>query len=112
MPGDERRRAGPALGGRRRPLRAFRISRSTTCCASDIAPPKVGLPFWTAWHDRQAAPGPTCPKRSARSYTIGEIKRWLAVFLERFFETSQYKRSCIANGPKVGSGGSLSPRGD
>jgi NAD+ synthase (glutamine-hydrolysing) len=34
------------------------------------------------------------------------------VFLRRFFQLSQYKRSCIANAPKVGSGGSLSPRGD
>jgi len=34
------------------------------------------------------------------------------VFLERFFGTSQFKRSAMPNGPKVGSGGSLSPRGD
>jgi len=30
----------------------------------------------------------------------------------RFFQTSQFKRSALPNGPKVGSGGSLSPRGD
>lgn len=35
-----------------------------------------------------------------------------SVFLERFFHTSEYKRSAIPNAPKVGSGGSLSPRGD
>jgi NAD+ synthase (glutamine-hydrolysing) len=34
------------------------------------------------------------------------------VFLRRFFETSQFKRSAMPNGPKVSSGGSLSPRGD
>ena len=34
------------------------------------------------------------------------------MFLKRFFETSQYKRMCVPNAPKVGSGGSLSPRGD
>jgi len=34
------------------------------------------------------------------------------VFVVRFFKTSQFKRSAIPNGPKVGSGGSLSPRGD
>ena len=34
------------------------------------------------------------------------------MFLERFFHTSQFKRSAIPNAPKVGSGGSLSPRGD
>ncbi len=45
-------------------------------------------------------------------YPLAIIKKWLAVFLYRFFETSQFKRSCLPNGPKVGSGGSLSPRGD
>jgi NAD+ synthase (glutamine-hydrolysing) len=34
------------------------------------------------------------------------------VFLRRFFATSQFKRSALPNGPKVSSGGSLSPRGD
>ena len=38
--------------------------------------------------------------------------RWLGVFLERFFKFSQFKRSCLPNAPKVGSGGSLSPRSD
>jgi NAD+ synthase (glutamine-hydrolysing) len=37
---------------------------------------------------------------------------WLEVFLERFFKTSQFKRSAMPNAPKVGSGGSLSPRSD
>jgi NAD+ synthase (glutamine-hydrolysing) len=46
------------------------------------------------------------------SYTLAEIKRWLEVFCFRFFQISQFKRSCVPNGPKVGSGGSLSPRGD
>jgi NAD+ synthase (glutamine-hydrolysing) len=45
-------------------------------------------------------------------YRLAEIRKWLRVFLERFFRTSQYKRSALPNGPKVGSGGSLSPRGD
>jgi NAD+ synthase (glutamine-hydrolysing) len=34
------------------------------------------------------------------------------VFLERFFHTSQFKRSAVPNAPKVGSGGALSPRSD
>jgi NAD+ synthase (glutamine-hydrolysing) len=34
------------------------------------------------------------------------------VFLMRFFQLSQFKRSAMPNGPKVGSGGSLSPRSD
>ena len=43
---------------------------------------------------------------------VGEIKRHLRTFLDRFFGRSQFKRSAIPNAPKVGSGGSLSPRGD
>jgi NAD+ synthase (glutamine-hydrolysing) len=46
------------------------------------------------------------------SYSREEIVRWLRVFITRFFERSQFKRTCIPNAPKVGSGGSLSPRGD
>jgi NAD+ synthase (glutamine-hydrolysing) len=38
------------------------------------------------------------------------VKRWLRVFLERFFQ-NQFKRSVAPDGPKVGSV-SLSPRGD
>jgi NAD+ synthase (glutamine-hydrolysing) len=48
----------------------------------------------------------------SEKYSLGEIKHWLGVFLERFFHISQFKRSAIPNAPKVGSGGSLSPRGD
>ncbi len=47
-----------------------------------------------------------------REYSLQTIKKWLGVFLHRFFELSQFKRSCLPNGPKVGSGGSLSPRSD
>jgi NAD+ synthase (glutamine-hydrolysing) len=45
-----------------------------------------------------------------RDYTRDEIKNWLRVFLRRFFN-NQFKRSCLPDGPKVGSV-SLSPRGD
>ncbi|RHJ95148.1 NAD(+) synthase [Parabacteroides bouchesdurhonensis] len=38
------------------------------------------------------------------------IKKWLSVFFRRFFQ-QQFKRSCLPDGPKVGSI-SLSPRGD
>lgn len=44
------------------------------------------------------------------SYSEDEIERVLAIFLRRFF-ASQYKRSCVPDGPKVGTV-SLSPRGD
>jgi NAD+ synthase (glutamine-hydrolysing) len=45
-----------------------------------------------------------------KAYTSGEILRWLKVFYRRFFAT-QFKRSCMPDGPKIGSV-SLSPRGD
>jgi NAD+ synthase (glutamine-hydrolysing) len=45
-------------------------------------------------------------------YALADIKRNLKIFVQRFFKTSQFKRSCVPNGPKVGTGGSLSPRGD
>jgi len=76
------------------------------------APPKVAFLAWTAWHDRTAGTWPGVPEALRNQYALPEIKRWLRVFLKRFFGSSQYKRSCIANAPKVGSGGSLSPRGD
>jgi NAD+ synthase (glutamine-hydrolysing) len=47
----------------------------------------------------------------AARYTLAEIRSWLLVFLRRFF-ASQFKRDCTPGAPKVGSGGSLSPRGD
>ncbi|TAL34909.1 MAG: NAD(+) synthase, partial [Phenylobacterium sp.] len=43
---------------------------------------------------------------------LATIKKWLSLFLFRFFEISQFKRSAVPNGPKVISGGALSPRGD
>ena len=43
-------------------------------------------------------------------YSDDEVRRWLKVFIERFF-ANQFKRSCLPDGPKVGSI-SLSPRGD
>jgi NAD+ synthase (glutamine-hydrolysing) len=45
------------------------------------------------------------------TYHSDELAKWLELFIKRFFQ-NQFKRTCIPNGPKVGSGGSLSPRGD
>lgn len=77
-----------------------------------FAPPKVAFMAYCAWHDRTRGEWPDIPAATRHEYGISDIKRWLEVFLRRFFETSQYKRSAIPNAPKVGSGGSLSPRGD
>jgi NAD+ synthase (glutamine-hydrolysing) len=46
----------------------------------------------------------------AEDYPRAEIIKWLRLFYQRFF-TQQFKRSCLPDGPKVGSV-SLSPRGD
>ena len=59
------------------------------------------------------------PRRIARAalhafdgeYELETIKHWLLVFLRRFF-ANQFKRDCVPDSPKIGSGGSLSPRGD
>ena len=66
-----------------------------------------------AWRDRASGTWPDDVSETDRhEYDRATIKRWLAVFLRRFFETSQFKRSALPNAPKVGSGGSLSPRSD
>jgi NAD+ synthase (glutamine-hydrolysing) len=45
-----------------------------------------------------------------RAYSLDEIHNWLRNFIRRFF-TNQFKRTCLPEGPKVGTV-SLSPRGD
>jgi NAD+ synthase (glutamine-hydrolysing) len=76
-------------------------------------PSKVAFLAWSAWRDRKAGVWPdTVPESERREYDLPTLRRWLEVFLLRFFETSQFKRSAMPNGPKVGSGGSLSPRSD
>ena len=59
-----------------------------------------------------------CPAKIYRMAVIAfedefyeeEIKKWLGVFFRRFF-SQQFKRSCLPDGPKVGTA-ALSPRGD
>ena len=75
-------------------------------------PSKIAFLSYCAWRDRSLEPWPDIPEARRHQYTLTEIKRWLSVFALRFFQLSQFKRSCIPNAPKVGSGGSLSPRGD
>jgi NAD+ synthase (glutamine-hydrolysing) len=78
-----------------------------------LRPSKVAFLAWHAWHDvaRGQWP-PQFPEEARHAYTIADIKKWLGIFLYRFFEISQFKRSALPNGAKVVSGGSLSPRGD
>lgn len=76
-------------------------------------PSKVAFLAEAAWGDRnRGAWPPLVPADKRNEYDRTTIVRWLEVFVARFFETSQFKRSAVPNGPKVGSGGSLSPRGD
>jgi len=76
------------------------------------APPKVAFLAYCAWRDRTLGRWPDIPEANRHEYSISEIKHWLRVFAWRFFQISQFKRTCVPNAPKVGSGGSLSPRGD
>ena len=76
-------------------------------------PSKVAYLAQHAWGNRERGGWPQLvPEKSRREYDLGTITKWLEVFLVRFFKTTQFKRSAIPNAPKVGSGGSLSPRGD
>ena len=76
------------------------------------APPKVAFLSYCAWHDPGVGAWPDVPPDKRHRYEIGQIKANLRIFLDRFFRLSQFKRSAMPNAPKVGSGGSLSPRGD
>src|ERR1041385_6662895 len=76
-------------------------------------PSKVAFLAFEAWKDKDSGLWPELLSTEQRhQYDLPAIKKWLEVFLYRFFKISQFKRSPIPNGPKVGSGGSLSPRGD
>jgi NAD+ synthase (glutamine-hydrolysing) len=75
-------------------------------------PPKIAFLAYCAWRDRKLGRWPDIPAEARHEYSLAEIKNHLSNFLWRFFKTSQFKRTCIPNAPKVGSGGSLSPRGD
>ena len=76
-------------------------------------PAKTAWLAWQAWNSSDPWIWPSdIPEAERRSYSLAEIRHWLGVFLKRFFAFSQFKRTCVPNGPKVGSGGSLSPRGD
>lgn len=77
------------------------------------APSKIAFLAQAAWSDAKSGDWPVHVTAKDRvAYPLPEIVKWLEVFAKRFFQTSQFKRSVAPNGPKVSSGGSLSPRGD
>ncbi len=76
-------------------------------------PSKVAFLAWHAWHAAGEGLWPAgFPEGAKNEYDLATIRGWLEKFLQRFFAFSQFKRSAIPNGPKVSSGGALSPRGD
>ncbi|MFL6845008.1 MAG: NAD(+) synthase [Allosphingosinicella sp.] len=76
-------------------------------------PSKVAFLALQAWGDADKGQWPIgYPDALKRAYDLPTIRKWLEVFLYRFFQISQYKRSAIPNSPKVSAGGALSPRGD
>ncbi|MGC6399366.1 NAD(+) synthase [Sphingomonas sp. FW199] len=78
-----------------------------------MRPSKVAFLAWHAWRDAAAGAWPAgYPAGDRKGYDLVTIRHWLEKFLIRFFQTSQFKRSAIPNGPKVSGGGALSPRGD
>ena len=75
-------------------------------------PSKIAFLAEQAWADETKGAWPvSVPPEDRGAYDLATIRRWLIVFVERFF-ANQFKRSAIPNGPKVLPGGSLSPRGD
>ena len=76
-------------------------------------PSKVAFLAWQAWKDAKSGLWPIdYPDALKREYDLATIRKWLEVFLFRFFQISQFKRTAIPNSPKVSGGGALSPRGD
>jgi NAD+ synthase (glutamine-hydrolysing) len=76
-------------------------------------PSKVAFLALNAWGDVARGRWPEhIVEADRRAYDMVDVRKWLEVFLRRFFAMSQFKRSALPNGPKLSSGGSLSPRGD
>ena len=78
-----------------------------------MKPSKIAFLAWHAWSDSATGAWPEgFPSDERVAYDLATIKKWLGVFVSRFFGFAQFKRSALPNGPKVVRGGSLSPRGD
>ena len=76
-------------------------------------PSHIAFLCWHAWRDKEEGMWPHAfPEALKNAYDLAEIRKWLENFAKRFFQFSQFKRSALPNGPKVSSGGALSPRGD
>ena len=77
-----------------------------------MRPSRIAFLSHHAWQDAESGSWPPGFRAEDRnSYDLVAIKGWMQLFLRRFVG-NQFKRSTLPNGPKVVSGGSLSPRGD
>lgn len=75
-------------------------------------PRKIAFLAWHAWRDAESGEWPPGYPEGARvAYDLPTVRRWLEVFVTRFF-ANQFKRSALPNGPKVSASGTMSPRGD
>lgn len=75
-------------------------------------PSRIAFLAEKAWHDASTGHWPMgIPENEQVTYQLPEIRKWLELFIKRFF-ANQFKRSTLPNGPKVVAGGTLSPRGD
>lgn len=96
----------PEILGRHRADRSARFS-FVHITRHGLRPSKVAFLAHHAWGDRARGEWPdSLPAYDRHEYDLPAIKHWLGIFLRRFFQLSQFKRSAIPNGPKVGSGGS------
>ncbi|KAF0127829.1 MAG: NAD+ synthetase [Methylocystaceae bacterium] len=108
VPGEARQRTEDTVGPYA--LQDFNLYYATRY---GFAPAKIAFLAWRAWRHAAAGSWPAGIAHEDKiAYDLSTIKHWLGVFVKRFFEGSQFKRSAMPNGPKVSSGGSLSPRGD
>ena len=75
-------------------------------------PSKIAFLAEQTWSDATKGTWPGSVAEEDRgAYDLAEIRKWLLVFVQRFFD-NQFKRSALPNGPKVLPGGAVSPRGD
>lgn len=114
IPGQEEDQAGPAQSTEAK-IGPYELQDFNTYYVTryGFRPSKIAFLSYHAWRDKLAGIWPdNLPPERHNEYELATIRKWLEVFLYRFFKISQFKRSCVPNSPKVGSGGSLSPRGD
>ena len=108
-----RRRRDPVDRERRRPLRAAGFQSLLPDAATASGRRRSPSSPWNAWHDadKGAWPANTAGRRAARLYA-GRDPALAARCSCGASSRNQFKRSALPNGPKISSGGSLSPRGD